>query len=114
MKLDGATLFLREEVWPALVVPDGVDRDMARLAACHQLEAMGHWRAVNFNTQSLRALVKELDSGDSAGTLTGPLGDFVRAEKRTRVVVNNAKRSKGYRAMSEREQLEAAIGGDGD
>lgn len=89
VKAVGGTVGIIEEVWPALIVPEGWTADEARAKAVAALEGMGHGRFITYNQQSMRALVREMK--DDAGHLPPPLGEFVRAEIRHRIGVTNAK-----------------------
>lgn len=89
IKVDGATLSIRRDMFPALIVPDGGDRDEIRLAVVHQLEKMGHTRMVTYNHSSLRSLVNEL--ADDDGEIPAPLGDFLKIEERFKITATGVK-----------------------
>jgi len=85
MKVKGGTVHIRREMWPALIIPDGVDRDVARKHAVDTLIAMGHEGMITYNHQSVRGLLKDLVDDD--GNVPPPLGEWVRAEVKHRVGV---------------------------
>lgn len=89
IKTTHGTCSLREETWPALVVPDGMTKDEARAEAVRTLQAMGRDDLVTYNHISMRSVVKELMDED--GELPPPLGLYVRAEVKHRVGVRGAK-----------------------
>jgi hypothetical protein len=92
VKVAGATVHVRREVWPALVVPEGVTRDDARAMAVHVLQSMGHGNMVTYNHQSVRGLLADLavEEGDEI-VVPEPLGTYIRAEVRHRIGVRRSR-----------------------
>jgi len=81
----GATVYVAREVSVALVAPDGMTPDEARLACVKLLEQLGHERVITYNHQAVAAIVRELAGDDEDLEVPAPLGRYLRAEPRFRV-----------------------------